>query len=335
MGRTLKAIAWLAIACVGPGMTTAAAEERLTLVSSWSKPQNFNQLFMDYVAAVNVAGRGIVQIDFKGGPEIIPQAQLLYALRRGVIDLAFGAITYYRGVLPEGDALFAATITPMQARANGGIDALQPYWAQRINAYLLGWMQSGVGVNIYLAPEPRFREDGLPDLRGLKIRTSPSNRELLLALGARPVQIAVREIYTAFQRGTVDGLAFTTTGIPDLGIERFVPYRIDPSFLQLSICLQINLDRWRALSPAARNILQAEAIRYEPKGRADFFALRDRELQQLARNGLRALRVPPHAQAAYLALAHGTVWDRLAQRAPESARRLKPYFYPQTGSRLQ
>jgi TRAP-type C4-dicarboxylate transport system substrate-binding protein len=284
---------------------------------------------MDYVEAVNAAGDGVVQVDFLGGPEVIPQAQLLYALRRGVIDLAFGAITYYRGVLPEGDAIFASTITPTEARASGALEALQPYWRDRINARLLGWVQSGVGVNIYLTDAPRFQANGMPDLSGLKIRTSPSNRELLNVLGGRPVQIAVKEIYTAFQRGTVDGLAFTTTGIPDLGIDQFIHYRIDPAFLQMSICLQINLDAWNALSPEAREILQAEAIRYEPKGRADFFALQDRELALLDERGLRSAPVEARYAATYRALAHDTVWRRMARRAPEAAARLQPLFYPE------
>ena len=101
MPRSIRivAAAWLCFAGVLP---TAGAEETLTLVSSWSRPQNFNVLFMDYVDAVNAAGKGVVQIEFLGGPEVIPQAQLLYALRRGVIDLAFGAITYYRGRAARG-----------------------------------------------------------------------------------------------------------------------------------------------------------------------------------------------------------------------------------------
>ena len=320
---------WLALpALAAVSLVPDAAEERLTLVSSWSKPQNFNVLFMDYVNAVNEAGRGVVQIDFLGGPEVIPQTQLLYALRRGVIDLAFGAITYYRGVLPEGDAIFASTITPMEARRNGGFDALQPYWAARINAHLLGWMQSGVGVNIYLADEPRFGTDGMPDLTGLKIRTSPSNRELLKVLGGRAVQIAVKEIYTAMQRGTVDGLAFTTTGIPDLGIGDFIHYRIDPAFLQMSISLQINLDRWRTLSPAAQQLLAAQAEAYEPRGRAGFFALQDEEVAWLDARGLHSAPVAPEYADAYRALAHEVVWERLARRAPAAARDLKPYFFP-------
>lgn len=304
----------------------SAGETTLTLVSSWNRQQNFTKLFMDYVDAVNTAGKGVVQIEFRGGPEVIPQRQLFYALRRGIIDLAFGGITYYRGVLPEGDAIFASTITPMQARSNGALDALQPYWRERINARLIGWMQSGVGVNIYLTAPPLFGTDGMPDLRGLKIRTSPSNREILTRLGGRAVQIAVKEIYTALQRGTVDGLAFTTTGVPDLGIDRFIHYRIDPAFLQLAICLQINLDTWNALAPDARRILEEQAIIYERESRDTFFALQERELQLLEEQGLSAVAVDDGD--AYRALAHEVVWDRLARRAPESARDLKPLFYP-------
>ena len=157
--------------------STATAEQTLKLVSSWNREQNFTALFLDYVRAVNAAGEGVVQIEFVGGPAVIPQRQLLYALRRGIIDLAFGGITYYRGVIPEGDALFASTISPAEARANGGLDALQPYWRQRLNAHLIGWMQSGVGVSLYLKDEPKFDARGMPDLRGLKFaRHQPTSR---------------------------------------------------------------------------------------------------------------------------------------------------------------
>jgi len=320
---------WLVIGLLTCAGHVGAAETTLTLISSWNSRQNFTALFMDYVDAVNAAGKGVVQIEFRGGPEVIPQRQLLYALRRGTIDMAFGGITYYRGVLPEGDAIFASTITPMQARETGALEALQPYWRTRINARLIGWMQSGIGVNIYLADPPRFDGDGMPDLRGLKIRTSPSNREILTRLGGRTIQIAVREIYTALQRGTVDGLAFTTTGLPDLGVQRFIRYRIDPAFLQLAICLQINLDAWNRLDADARRILTDQATLYERQSRAKFFAVQDTELALLQAQGMTAVRLPDEAANAYRALAHDVVWARLAARAPQSAAVLQPLFYPQ------
>jgi TRAP-type C4-dicarboxylate transport system substrate-binding protein len=244
--------------------------------------------------------------------------------------MAFGGATYYRGVLPEGDAIFASTVTPQQARANGGLAALQPYWRERINAHLVGWVQSGIGPNIYLADPPVFTDAGLPDLRGLKIRTSPTNVEMLKALGGRTVQIAVNEIYTAFQRGTVDGLAWPTIGFPDLGISEFVRYRIDPDVLQMSIVLQVNLDVWNGLSPAAQTILTDTAIAYEQQSREFFFATRDREVAELAAAGFNSVTMPPDAAARYRKFAHEVVWARFASRAPEAAVTLKPFFYPES-----
>lgn len=307
-------------------------EVTLTLVSSWNARQNFTAHFLKYVDAVNKAGKGVVQIQFLGGPEVIPQRQLLYALRRGIIDMAFGGMTYYRGVIPEGDAMFAATITPMEARATGALEALQPYWEERINAHLIGWMQSGIGPNIYLSDTPRFRDDGLPDLSGLKIRTSPTNVELLKALDARAVQIAVKEIYTAFQRGTVDGLAWPTIGFPDLGIGDFVHYRIDPDVLQLAITLQINLDTWNALPEAAQDILIDQAVIYEQQSRADLFTIMEREVNELDAAGFNSVPLPNDVAVRWRDFAHEVVWRRFKARSPTSAAELKPLFYPEAAN---
>ena len=315
-------IAALALAACAPA---ASAEETLTLVSSWNRQINFSQHAQHYIDAVNERGRGVVQIEFIGGPEVIPQRQLFYALRRGVIDMALGGITYYLGLLPEGDAIFASNIDPMQARAAGALEALQPYWKKRANAHLIGWMQSGIGISIYLARRPGFTPDGMPDLRGLKLRTSPSNRELLYAFGARPVQIALRETYTALQRGIVDGLAFTSVGLADLGVEEFVRYRIDPEVLNLSICLQINLDRWNALSEEARHILTDEATKYAVTANQWFRDLRVREYAELAKTGFQS--VPAPDPEAFRDLAHEVVWERMQKRAPDSVKTLKPLFY--------
>jgi len=322
----LYRIAFLLLAVCAPAQ---AEEETLSLVSSWNARQNFTAHFLNYVAAVNAAGKGIVQIEFKGGPEVVPQRQLLYALRRGVIDMAFGGMTYYRGLLPEGDAMFAGTVTPQQARANGGLDALEPYWNERINAHLLGWMQSGIGPHFYLVDEPKFGPDGLLDLSGLKIRTSPTNVELVNSTGARSVQIAVKEIYTAFQRGAVDGLAWPTIGFPDLGIGDYVHYRVDPSVLQLSITLQINLDRWNALSADARRILTEQAVIYEQQSRDDLFAIMGREVAELDASGFNSIQMEPDVAARWTRHAHQVVWDRFEQRSPASAAQLKPLFFPE------
>ncbi len=330
-----RSSALAALALAFAATTAGSAETTLTLASAWNARQNFTTDFLRYIDAVNEAGKGVVQIRFLGGPEAIPEQQLLYALRRGVVDMAFGGMTYYRGVLPEGDALFASTLDPVSARASGALDRLQPYWAERINARLVGWVQSGINSQIYLREEPRFRADGMPDLRGLVIRTSPSNRELLDALGARPVQIPVSEVYTALERGMVDGIAFTTIGIPDLAVERFIRWRLEPPVLQLAACLQVNLDVWRRLSPAAQRLLEEEAARYERGNRQRFAALLERERRWMHEQGIRAAAVGPEHQQSFRRLAFESVWSRLADRAPASAAALKPVFWPEAPPEAQ
>jgi TRAP-type C4-dicarboxylate transport system substrate-binding protein len=309
---------------------TAGAETVLRLAGSWNILQNFTADFMEYVEAVNERGRGLVRIEFLGGPEVIPEQQLLYALRRGVVDLAFGGMTYYRGVLPEGDALFATTLSPEEARESGALEALQPWWARRVNAHLIGWVQTSVGANVWLREAPAYGPDGLPDLRGLIIRTSPSNRELLLALGARAVQIPVSEIYTALERGMVDGLAFTTIGMPDLGVDRFIRHRIDPPVLRLAVAVQANRDAWERLPPAAREILESEAAAYEVRNRQRFQELAARERRQLEAGGLTVHELPSPARERYQRLAFDVVWARMARRSPAAAAELKPLFYPES-----
>jgi TRAP-type C4-dicarboxylate transport system substrate-binding protein len=179
-----------------------------------------------------------------------------------------------------------------------------------------------------------FDEQGLLDLSGLKIRTSPTNVELVNSTGARAVQIAVKEIYTAFQRGAVDGLAWPTIGFPDLGISDYVHYRVDPAVLQLAITLQVNLDRWNELSPEARDILTQQAIIYEQKSREDLFAIMDREVAELDAAGFNSIKMEPAVAALWTRNAHQVVWDRFEARSPESAAKLKPLFFPEGVTKL-
>jgi TRAP-type C4-dicarboxylate transport system substrate-binding protein len=301
----------------------------LRVASSWDTRQHFTREFLKFIDDVNTAGAGLIRLDYLGGPEVMPQRQLLYALRRGVVDMTFGSITYYRGLIPEGDAIYASSITPTEARASGALDALQPYWKKRINARLLSWLQSGIGVNFYLTAKPRFGEDGMPDLSGLKIRTSPSNREVVTEFGARAVQIALKEVYTALQRGTVDGIIFTTTGLPDLSVQEFIRYRVDPALMQFANTVQINLDAWNRLPDTARRLLERIALVHEARGRARFEALHEEELVLLRKQGLVAAPVAQHAARQYQERARDVAWDRLARRAPASARRLRPLFVPE------
>jgi TRAP-type C4-dicarboxylate transport system substrate-binding protein len=97
----------------------------------------------------------------------------------------------------------------------------------------------------------------------------------------------------------------------------------------LAITLQINLDRWNALSPEAQLILTRQAIIYEQKSRADLFAIMEREVAELDAAGFNSVQLEPDVAARWTRHAHQVVWDRFEARSPESAAELKPLFFPE------
>lgn len=309
--------------------SAAADEVELTLITAWNRSIEFAQdVNAHFVAPFNERAKGVARIRYLGGPEVIPQRQMVYALKRGVVDLYFGAATYMLGLAPEADAFLAASVTPQQARANGAFDAIQNVWADKLNAYFLGWHQTGPKLHIFTLNEPQLLSSGLPDLAGARVRTTPTYRAFLQAVGTIPVDIPSGEVYTALERGTVDAIAWTSTSMSDQGFQKFVRYRIDPGVLGLVMTLQMNLDRWQGLSPDVQTLLLAEALAYERTSRDRFLEIEAREKDTLAGDGMTFFALSDSAARQYTAQASDAVWARMAEQAPDAAVELKPLFDP-------
>ena len=63
------------------------------------------------------------------------------------------------------------------------------------------------------------------DFTGLKIRVTPVYKDIVEALGGTTVTTAPGEVYTALERGVVDGYGWPITGIFDLGWEKVTKFR--------------------------------------------------------------------------------------------------------------
>ena len=79
-----------------------------------------------------------------------------------------------------------------------------------------------------------------PDLTGLKLRITPVYRDFFQALGATVVQTAPGEVYTALERGVVDGYGWPITGVFDLGWNEKTKYRVDPGFYTAEVSVLVN-----------------------------------------------------------------------------------------------
>ena len=87
------------------------------------------------------------------------------------------------------------------------------------------------------------------------MRITPVYRDFFQALGATVVQTAPGEVYTALERGVVDGYGWPITGIFDLGWHEKTKYRVDPGFYSAEVSVLINKTSWDKLNAAQKKVI--------------------------------------------------------------------------------
>lgn len=235
--------------------TSALAQEvTLRSVTAFASGTTFSRPFEAFVDWVNENGKGVIQINHLGGPEAVPTFEQGNAVSTGVVDIANATSAFYSNLLPWGDALHLATNTVQDQRANGCFDKIDARHQQDMNVKYLARTGDHIGFHLYLT-KPIAR----PDLSGLTIRTTPVYRAMFTALGANLVQTAPGEVYTALERGSIDGYGWPVQGILDLGWEEQTKYRVDPGFYQVDVNFLVNMDTWNSLTDAQRAVLEEGA----------------------------------------------------------------------------
>jgi len=99
------------------------------------------------------------------------------------------------------------------------------------------------------------------DYQGLKMRTSGTAQATMYkALGAVPVGLSSKEIYTALQRGTIQGATSGISRWRRSKLYEVAPYlTIDPTLPYLSMWLVINNKAWAKLSAADQETFRETA----------------------------------------------------------------------------
>ena len=299
-------------------VTTASAEEiTLRAVSAFAEGTEFSRNFERFVEKVNADGKGLIKINYIGGPRAVPPFEVGNAVRTRVVDMANVTGAFYTNLMPEADG-FKLNGKPMsEQRKNGTWDYINQLHNQKLGSQYLARQFHNVPFHIYL----NKKIDKI-DFSGLKIRVTPVYRDVVEALGGAPITTAPGEVYTALERGVVDGYGWPITGIFDLGWEKVTKYRMEPPFYSVEVNVLVNLDAWKGLSDAQRKLLNDAALWLEgldSEKEADIKAERERQ----AAAGIQALDFGLAASKAFLDRAYDVAWQSVIKRAPESGPKLR------------
>src|SRR5919109_4207759 len=315
MKRTLLLVA----AALAAG-AVQAQETTLRVVSAFAENTQYVKNLMPMIQSLNAEGKGRLQLNFIGGPKAMPPFEVGNAVRTGVVDMALTTGAFYTNIMPEADALKLTQIPHSELRKNGGHELINKIWNEKANMQYLGRVIDYTPFHLYLT-----KKIDKPDLTGLKLRITPVYREFFQALGATVVQTPPGEVYTALERGVVDGYGWPIHGIFDLNWQEKTRFRVDPGFYNAEVSLVMNLDKWKGLTAQQRDLLNREAMALEANH--DFWKkYNEDEIRRQKEAGIQVISFDAAAAKQYYDKAYEVGWATIIKASPQYGPQMRKLF---------
>jgi TRAP-type C4-dicarboxylate transport system substrate-binding protein len=311
--RTILAL-FAAAATFAPA---SAQELTLRAVSAFAEKTQFSRNFERFIERVNNTGKGVIKINYIGGPRAVPPFEVGNAVRTRVVDMANVTGAFYTNLMPEADG-FKLIGKPMtEQRQNGTWEYINELHNKKLNSWYLARQFHNVPFHIYLT-----KKISKLDFTGMKIRVTPVYRDIVQARGGTPINTPPGEVFTALERGVVDGYGWPITGIFDLGWEKATKFRVEPAFYSVEVNVLVNLDAWKGLNDVQRKVLNEAAAWLEGLDSENVAAIKA-ERERQAKAGIQGLDFGPRESKKFLDEANEVAWQSVIKRAPEVGPKLR------------
>lgn len=313
----------LAAALSFAAVVAHAQEVTLRGVTAFQEGTFSSRNFERFIERVNETGRGVVRINLIGGPRAMPPFEVGNAVRNRVVEIANVTGAFYTNLMPEADAFKLSTQPMSVQRANGTWAYINQLHNERMNSWYLARQFQNVPFHLYFRARPE--RIGQLDMTGQRIRVTPVYRALVEALGGSAITTPPGEVYTALERGVVDGYGWPILGVFDLGWERVTRFRLDPGFYNVDVNVLVNLDVWRGLTAAQRRVLEEAALWLEGLDAENPAAIAADRARQAQAN-IETIALPPDVAAQFLQRANDAAWASIIRQSPEVGARLRQLF---------
>ncbi|MBR9651330.1 TRAP transporter substrate-binding protein DctP [Thalassovita aquimarina] len=309
-----------ALALAGSVQGASAEEAVLRAISAFQASTVFYDPFQLFVDRVNANGEGLVKIEVIGGPDAMPPFEIGNALRSGIVDLANTTAVYHANLVPEGLAMTLTNRPMSELRENGGYALLDQIHKDKAKLHWLGRLSENIQYHIYLSDYPENLDFG-----GLKVRSAPTYQAFFNGLGITPVQTAPGEVFTALERNTIDGYAWPSIGLFDLGWQEKTAARIEPGFFQVETGVYFSDKSWQALSEEQQDFLTEQMLELEAEN-GRFTELAKTDFARQEEEGIRAYELPAEEAAEFTAMSLEQGWKPVLAASPENGAKLRDLF---------
>jgi len=276
--------------------------------------------FNIFVDMMNEKFKDDIQIDLIGGPEVTPPFQLHEAVKSGVIDMCLTSCGYYPSLLWEAQS---AMFTNKNFKEIAKTDYFE-VMSKLHEDIGLNWLGAGtlnMAFHLYTNPEVK----GPKDFAGKKIRVFPPFIPLIKALGAVPINLPMGDIYTAMERGAVDGFVMTHFGfVKDFSWHEVTKHAIDYPVYQGTAIILVNPKTWSQVPESVqKKMIQFKKRKIDPAINKFYEELSDEDWQLMMDKGVKAIKFSDADGKAFLKTAYDAAWDHVNSKSPELGPELK------------
>jgi TRAP-type transport system periplasmic protein len=242
--KSLCSLAWLTLVV---SMPTQATE--LRVLASWDDTHPARRILLNtYLKNVEAASKG--DLTFKlSGPETAPPFEQLQPVGAGVFQMLFTHPGYHIGITPYLISIDGLNGDSKTLRDSGIYELIDRHY-QRFGVKLVFATKSVEDSGFQIILRQPVGPSG--DLTGRKIRGTQNYAGVVSLLHASPVVLPPGEVYSALEKGVVDGAAWPSIGVLDYKWNEVARYLMRPLFGSSSYYLLVNLAAWNGLSNRSR-----------------------------------------------------------------------------------
>jgi len=323
MKRVIVVLAVLLSVVIAVAPAQAKDPIKLKMVSFLPKGDVNMTAWMSYIDDVNKKAKGELEIVFTGGPEAIPGFKQFEAVRNGVVDMIYGCESYYGGAVSGAAYTHLTRLDPMKERQVGYYD-LRKELLGKHNIHYLGRAEFGVWFQIFTNKAVQRPQE----LKGQKIRVSGTYEPFVKKLGAVPVTIPGGEIYTALERGTIDGYAWSALGNVQSGWVEVCKYILEPRIYEMNIEGLVNIKTWEKLPAHLQKLMTDCMIENEKQSVKVMTDISEKEYQEMQKKGMKVIKFSAEDTRWYVNTAYEAGWEEVIKQNPTLGPKLKKMLTP-------
>jgi TRAP-type C4-dicarboxylate transport system substrate-binding protein len=247
----------LVAAAVALAFPVAAMADEVHLIFATLAPAEYTsvtKVYMPWANRINVAGKGILQIDVRNGMALASNANVYDRVDADVIQIAAGIPGLVGGKFPLTEVVGLPFVA--DDAENGSVTYWRLYKAGLLDIeykdiYPLALsMYLPQGVHLAKAPA------SLDDLKGIRLRVvTKLSGEVISRLGGTPEVIEPADTFSAVQRGMVDGVVMSWAGLGQLNLLDVTFYHVETPLGTGATMVFMARKKYEALPPTAKKLL--------------------------------------------------------------------------------